>query len=109
MKNSELLKIVEAGEIVCVGTFFSGRVDKISFRDSRNGGARREALVSREVILTEKDPIAVTRFLPDGAKAEEWKASATRGDKVMVRVQGMSTDRGAVTLQGEMIVVEDDE
>lgn len=101
MKKAELAQAVERGEVVCVGSYWSGRIDKTSVRDKKDPkGQRHDAWVTRETIMTEKEPISVTRWLKDGEKPEEWKPSATRGTRVVVRVTGMEINLGAVNLSG---------
>jgi len=89
-----------AGEIVCVGTYFNGKVDAITFRDKAAGGQRRTAYTIRETILTEKDPIIVARFMRDDEKPDQWKPSAKKGDKCFVKIQNMNIDKGTITLNG---------
>lgn len=101
MKKAELVTLQDGGEITCQGTYWSGRVDKAMLRDKQNpSGSRREAHVARETIMTDKDPIAVSRWLKDDEKPEAWKPSAKKGDKVVVIVRGMEVNLGSITLQG---------
>jgi len=99
MKQAELIATLNAGAIVCVGLYWAGRLDKMSFRDKQSGN-RRDGYVVRETILTDKDPIAVTRFLRDDEKPEAWKPSADKNERVVVRVTGMEMERGNIILKG---------
>jgi len=103
MKQAELVKLQDAGEITCQGMYWSGRLDKTMLRDKQNpGGARREAYVVRETIMTERDPISVSRWLKDDEKPADWKPSASKGDRVVVVVRGMEVNLGSTTLQGNI-------
>lgn len=104
MKKAELLDFVNKGEVVCVGTYWSGRLDKTSIRD-KTSGARRDAYVVRETIMTDKDPLSVTRWLRDEEKPETWKPSAKRSETVLVRVTRMETNSGVTTLSGTIEVL----
>lgn len=101
MKLNELTAAVESGGIFCCGTFLSGRADTINVRDKQSGG-RREMVVVREVLITETDPIAVTRWLPDGEKADSYKCAFKKGQKVCCRVTGMETNNGLMVLHGSL-------
>lgn len=99
MKQADLVNQVLAGGIYCVGTYLSGRADTISIRD-KTSGARRPAVVVRETIITDTDPIIISQWLPDNAKAENWKPQFKRGDKVAVKVQAMESNNGIPVLRG---------
>lgn len=106
MKKAELINHVMSGKIICVGQYWSGRVEQITARDQKNGGARRVFNVVRETILTDKDPIIVSRFLGDNEKAENWKPSATRNQQVVVNITGYQAHNGTVTLNGVIEPIE---
>lgn len=106
MKKAELMQLVESGAIIVVGDYWGGRVDKISVRDRQNpGGPRRDAYVTRETVLTDKEPVAVARWLTDTEKPEDWKPSAKKRDRVVVMVSSMETQNGAVVLGGRIEVL----
>jgi len=102
MKQEQLSQIINSGAIICVGVYWAGKVDAITFRDKNAGGQRRTAYTVRETILTDTDPITVSRFLSDTEKVEEWKPSAKKNDKVVVRIQSMTVDKGAIILNGKI-------
>jgi len=101
MKNSELMAAVNSGRIVCVGEYWSGVCETITTRDknSKTGGSR-EFHIARETILTEKEPIVITRFLRDDEPHDKWAPSAKKRQKVVVFIQGMEIERGTVRLNG---------
>jgi len=99
MKSSELQQLVLSGKIVCVGTYLSGKCDEISLRDKQSGN-RRAAAVSREVVITETEPLTVSSWLPDGAKAADWKTVHKKGDKVVIIITGMEVTNGLTQLRG---------
>lgn len=101
MKQVELVNQVMAGGIYCVGSYLSGRADTISIRD-KSTGARRPAVVVRETIITDTDPIIISSWLPDNSKAELWKPSFKKGDKVAVKVQAMESTNGIPVLRGTL-------
>jgi hypothetical protein len=86
MKKSELLTVVESGVMVCVGTFVSARLETISVRD-KTSGSRRAAYVEKQIIMTDNEPVVVSRWLKDEEKPDEWKNGFKRGQKVVVKVR----------------------
>jgi len=97
-----------AGKCLVVGTYWSGRLDKAMLRDKQNpGGARREAHVVRETIMTDDEPIAVSSWLKDDAKPEDWKPSGKKGQRVVIHVTGKEINLGAITLQGTIEPLEE--
>jgi len=101
MKQAQLVEMVMAGGIVCVGNYLSGRLETVSVRDKANpGGPRRSAYVTKEIIITDTDPIVISRWLNDNEKPEDWKAAHKKGDKVVVKVKGMQLENGIPVLQG---------
>jgi len=101
MKSSQLIETVMSGRIVCVGVLHSSKLETVSIRDKSNpGGARRTSYVTREVVLTEGEPIVVSRWLKDDEKHEDWKSSAKKGDRVLVTVTGMEVRQGIIILNG---------
>jgi len=90
------------GERLQVGQYWAGGVSAISVRAKVLGGPRGTSFVVRETVLTDAEPIAVTRWLNDGEKPEDWKPSAKRGDQVVIRISGMEMVQGAVVLQGKI-------
>lgn len=86
MKTSELMAHVNAGGIVCVGVFLSGRCETISVRDKATGG-RRAAHVVKEICLTDNEPVVVSRWLKDNEKPEDYKVPFKKGAKVVIKVR----------------------
>jgi len=100
MKQADVTTLLNNGQPLMIGQYWSGKCETITMRDKQNGGQRRTAHVVRETVLGATDPIAITRFLRDDEKPELWKPSANKGDKVLVRIQGMETNLGAISMQG---------
>lgn len=107
MKTSEIQTAVLNGEILLVGTYFSGRVDRISVRDKTPGagGSRKDMLISKEIIMTEKEPFTVSQFLPDASQETEraWKPSAKKGDKVIVSLRTLQESYGNKSGDGKVM------
>ena len=101
MKETELNNAVNSGKIVCVGRYWSGRVEGIEIRDKANpNGPRKHYNIARETILGEADPITVTRFLKDNEDPGTWKPAAKKMDRVVVVLSGMKVDKGTIALNG---------
>lgn len=101
MKQAEVQKVLDNGKVVMFGTYWSGHLEGIMVRDrTKENGPRRQSYVAREIIMTETDPVIVQRWLKDTDRPEMWRASASRGEKVVVLVQSMSTENGSVKLGG---------
>jgi len=109
MKLSEVGNSVLAGQVLLVGTYFSGRVDRISVRDKSPGanGARKDMLIAKEIIMTEREPITITAFLPDATQETErgWKPSAKKNDKVVVEVRTLEESYGNKSASGKIVPV----
>jgi len=104
MKENQILAAVMAGKVVCVGTYLSGKADTINVRDKKTGAAR-EMVVTRQILITETEPIAVTGWLRDGEKAETFRPAAKKGDRVIVEVTKMEVNMGQVTMAGTISVL----
>lgn len=103
IKAVDLTKALESGKIAMVGTYWSGRIDVVNVRDKANpGGPRRQSHVVRETVMTETDPVTVTRWLRDGDKPDMWHPSSSKGKKVVVWVQSMSSENGMIKLGGHI-------
>jgi len=98
MNAAQLTKLIDDGAIIVKGSYWSGGVSIISGRGK--DGQRREWHVVRETILVESGTLAVSRFMRDDEKPEDWKPSAKRMDKVICRIASMKSENGAVTLSG---------
>jgi len=101
MKQADITKAVLAGEILVVGTYLNGRLDTIKIRNKQTG-AMRDAHIARQLIITETDAMPVTEFLPDDVSPSDWKPGFKKGDAVVVRVKGLSMDKGTQTLNGKI-------
>lgn len=99
MKTTELNNLVQSGAIVMVGIYWGGRLDPVTMRDQKTG-QKREAHVARETVMGENDPVSVTRWLGDDEKPENWKPTAKKMDKVVIRIKSMSQERGGVVING---------
>jgi len=112
MKANQIGTAVLNGDILVVGTYFSGRVERISVRDKSPGanGARKDMLIAKEVIMTEKEPISITQFLPDASTETEqaWSPSAKKGDRIIVRLRSLEEKLGNKQAAGKIEVLESD-
>jgi|ERR1035441_351502 exosome complex RNA-binding protein Csl4 len=101
MKKAELVTAVEQGGIFCLGSFLSGRAEEIQVRDKQTGG-RRAAGVVREVMITDTEPVVISRWMKDGEKADSYHCAFKKGDKVVCRVTGLETQNGLIVLRGNL-------
>jgi len=110
MKASQIGQAVIGGAVLIVGTYFSGRVERISVRDKSPGanGQRKDMLIAKEVMMTEKEPFTVTSFLPDASRETEtaWQPSAKKGDRVVVHLRSFEERMGNKTGSGLIEVLE---
>jgi len=100
MKETELLTYLKKGELLLVGTYWSGAVEPIQMRSEERGGPRRTAYVVRQTVMTDKDPITVTEWLKDDADPMAWAAPAKKGQAVVVRVSSVEVKLGAKRISG---------
>jgi hypothetical protein len=99
MKQAELAQALDKGEIIMKGIYWTGEVQTITMRDGQSG-KRREAHVVRETVMRDKGSTVVSRFMGDDEDFTAWKPSAKKMETVIVRITGMSVDKGNVTLNG---------
>jgi len=99
MNAVQLQEQVMAGGVYCVGTYLSGRADTISIRD-KTTRERRSAVVVRETIITDTEPVIISTWLPDGKTAEGWKPGFKKGQRIVVKVLGMESANGIPVLKG---------
>jgi hypothetical protein len=99
MKTDKLMEMVLSGKTVTVGLYWSGKLEEFDARDKKTGQARHYK-VARETVLTETDPVTVTRFLKDDERADVWKPAAKKNQKVVVLTTGLTNQNGTVTIQG---------
>jgi len=82
------------------GKYFNGKLDEVNWRDASKNGERRKMFIARETILTDTDPIVVTRILGDGEDPAKWKKSAERDQRVVIKITRMNVEKGNITLSG---------
>jgi len=101
MTKVQVDQAFEAGKILVKGTFWSGRVETRSVRDKeRGGGARREAHVVHQTVMTASDPMVISRWMNDGEKPESYVAPCKQGDKCIVVIAGLEMNNGVAMIRG---------
>lgn len=110
MKVADITKAVLGGDVLIVGTYFSGRVQRITVRDKSPGanGAKKDLLIAKEIVMTEREPFTVSQFLPDSSIETEkaWAPSAKKGDAVVVVLRSLKEDLGNKSGDGKITLLE---
>jgi len=98
MKKAEILNELQKGQPLLVGSYWGGRLETIEVRDSKNlNGPKRKSHKIIHTVMTEKDPIVLTSWLPDNQKPEDFKPAADKGQQVVIRIRSMVTPKGTFT------------
>jgi len=100
MKKAELEAAMKKGQIVMLGTYWSGSIETIHMRSKEPGGPKRDAHVTRETVMRDEGAVTVEKFLPDGSDPLAWKPSAKRGQEVVVRIEGLEKQMGNTKIRG---------
>lgn len=104
LTRDQLIERLFAGQIMCVGKYWSGRIEKIMVRDKTSTtGARRVSYLIRQTILTDADPLTLTEFAPDGFDPDSWDPPFAKNEDVVALVKGIESKEGVVKLRGELV------
>lgn len=106
MKTADIMPLLEKGVPMLMGQYFHGRIETVNIR-SKTDGRSRSANVVHETVLTDSgDAVAFSRFLKDEEKPEQWKPSAKRGQRVIVKITKYMVEQGSIKVSGVIETVE---
>lgn len=94
MKLADAIKQWETGAIVVRGIYHGGVAKTQTVRSAQAGGARREATVTRETVLTELDAIVLSAWMPDGQGVADFKPACAKGKPCIIIVESMTVENG---------------
>jgi len=106
VKNAEIVKKFDEGQIMMQGAYWAGRIEPISVRSQTPGGPRRTAYIHHETVMGAKGPVVVSRFLRDDEDPATIRFPIAKMTKVVVEIQKMEMQNGIPFLTGTVSPVE---
>jgi len=95
MKANEAVKLWESGVTTIRGIYHGGAAKAQMVRSQQAGGARREAVVTRETVLTDQDAVVMSAWMPDGSTVDSFKPACKKGQPCIIIVEDMATENGS--------------
>lgn len=105
MKKADVTNAMLAGAFLIVAEYRSGAAEVINWRDKDTGRAL-SATVLRHVIEVGQHSVTVNERVPEGAKVEDIKFPAKKGDKVLLHLSSMETTKGMISVRGRIEPIE---
>jgi len=103
MQQNEVIKALEQGAILMMGTYWDGELQPFEWTDSKNSGKRTAGYRSAEMVMPEKGlgiSVQKTYWRASEIDPLKWKPSAKRYDKVIVKITSMEVRNTVTILEG---------
>jgi len=101
MKQTELVKNVLAG-VPCVVVEYRGfKLETISYADKKSGMRVSKPLVKHAIEMQDTQA-AITEWLPDGVNVADVKPHFKKGDKCVLRIDGVENIQGFASIKGKL-------
>jgi hypothetical protein len=95
-----------AGVFAAIGEYRMSKAETIQWRDKTNGQVKSAAML-RHVVEVGQASVTVNERVPDDVKAENINVPFHKGQRVLIEVSDLHTEKGAVSCRGVLHPVED--
>jgi len=102
MKQAEILKGVLAGVPLVVVEYRAFKVDNITYADKKAGGMRVTKPIVKHSIELADTQASIAEWLPDGVNLADVKPSFKKGDKCVLRIEGVENVSGFASIKGKL-------
>jgi len=102
MKQAEILKAVLSGVPVVVVEYRAFKLEEISYADKKQGGMRVTKPIVKHAIELGDTQASIAEWLPDGVKLSDIKPTFKKGDKCVLRIEGVENVSGFASIRGKL-------
>lgn len=89
------------GELLAIGEYRMSRAEMLNWRDKTNGQARSAPMLSH-TIECGNISLTVAERIPDNVKLDDLKIPWSKGQKVVVHFNQLTTEKGLVSARGSL-------
>jgi len=107
MKQRDLIKHVLAGKPLVIVEYRSFKEDTIRYRDKKTGNTI-ERIIIKHAVEMGANQVSVTEWLPDDAKPGMAKPPFTKGQRVILELEGMEREQAFYKASGTLFLLEED-
>lgn len=106
IKLAEALKQIELGKFLGgIAEYRSSTAETVKYQDKKTGRMAEMALLRHNVEVGDV-AVAINERTTDDFKADTYKSPYKKGQKVLVCLQSMETDKGLVRARGTLTAIE---
>jgi len=89
------------GAVVVIVEFRKSQAERINWRDKSTGKAMT-APILRHTVETDRDVLVVSERVPENFDVENFKSEYAKGQKCLLSITELATERGLMTVRGEL-------
>jgi hypothetical protein len=108
MKQSEFIKAVMDGKTLSKGKYLTGMAEDRTWRDRESGREMNGKFCTHNVMVGQK-VMMVSEDLPPGVKASEWKSPFQFNDDIVLEIDSIVNQKGALKARGKIQRLEPDD
>jgi len=101
MKQDEIMKNVLNGVPVVVVEYRSFKIETIRYTDKKTGSAVSKPMIKHGIEMGDQQA-TITEWLPDGAVLTDVKPHFKKGDKCILKIQGVEQIQGFASIRGTL-------
>lgn len=106
MKLTDALKNIENGKFLGgIAEYRSSVAETIKYQDKKTGRMQEMAMLRHNIEVGDV-AVAINERTADDFKAADYKSPYKKGQKVLVCLQSMETDKGLVRARGTLTAIE---
>lgn len=106
MKLADALKQIENGKFLGgLAEYRSSNAEIIKYQDKKTGRMAEMAMLRHNIEVGDV-AVAINERTEDGFKVETYKPPYKKGQKVLVVLQSMETDKGLIRARGTLHAIE---
>jgi hypothetical protein len=106
MTKTEALKRIENGEFLGgIAEYRSSSAETIKYQDKKTGRMAEMSMLRHNIEVGDV-AVALNERTSDGFNASAYKSPFKKGQRVVVRLQGMEIDKGLVRARGTLEAIE---
>lgn len=98
--SASIAERLSKGEVLAVCEWRGFKVEEVTLTDTKTGRQRKSCVVRHAVELG-ADQVAITEWMPDGTDPKSIKFPYNRGDRLLVVLSGLQTQKGLKMASGK--------
>jgi len=101
MKQADIIKHVMNGVPMVIVEYRGFAIETIRYVDKKSGSAVTKPMVKHKIEMGETQA-AISEWLPDGVNLSEVKPTFKKGDKCVLKMQGVENVQGFAQIRGTL-------